>query len=343
MMNDPTNILLVDDDASAIAVLGRILSGFGRLRFATSGADALRMARQDVPTLVLLDIEMPGLSGFDVCTAMKEDPLLRDVPVIFITGHNDTAQEVAGLTFGAVDFISKPPTPPLVQARVRTQLHVKRMGDALRDAATLDALTGIANRRRVDDEIPRECLRAERSRTPLATLMIDVDHFKAYNDHYGHPAGDMVLRTVAHALRKATRRPGDLLARYGGEEFVLLAPDTDRNGVMEVAMRMLADIDALAIPHDASPVAGHVTISIGASTFDASCSRWMPLVTESRGGRPLVAPLEIELLAAADRALYIAKQNGRRRASFVALDDPRPALQTPQATVPPVPRIVLAS
>lgn len=343
MMNDELNILLVDDDASAIAVLGRILAGFGRLRFATSGGDALRLAREDIPTLVLLDIEMPGLSGFDVCTAMKEDPLLRDVPVIFITSHNDTAQEVAGLSLGAVDFISKPPTPPLVQARVRTQLNVKRLADALRDAATLDGLTGIANRRRFDDEMPRECLRADRSRTPLGALMIDVDHFKAYNDHYGHPAGDAVLRAVADALRLATRRPGDLLARYGGEEFVLLAPDTDRHGVMDVATRMVANIDALAIPHDASPIADHITISIGASAYDVSCNRWTPLATESRGGRPMMAALERDLLAAADRALYIAKRTGRRRASFVALDEPLTESQTSQATILAVPRIVLAS
>ena len=138
------SILIVDDDPLAIAVMARILDGFGRLRFATSGVDALRMARLEVPTLVLLDVEMPGTSGFEVCAAMRADPVLHDVPVMFITSHDDTAREVAGLTVGAVDFISKPPTPALVQARVRTQLRLQQMTAALREAAMIDGLTQVA-------------------------------------------------------------------------------------------------------------------------------------------------------------------------------------------------------
>lgn len=319
MRHEPS-VLLVDDDAIAIAVLGRTLAGFGRLRFATNGIDALRLAQEDPPTLVLLDIEMPGLSGFEVCAAMKEDPLLRDVPVIFITGHSDTEQEVAGLRLGAVDFISKPLTPLLVQARVRTQLNVKRMADDMRQAAVIDGVTGIANRRRFDEAMPRELLRAARSHVPIAVLMIDVDHFKAYNDHYGHTAGDAALRGVAEALSRATRRPGDLVARFGGEEFVLIAPDTDASGVMQVANRMLECIDALALPHAASAVAGHVTVSIGACAFDAACHQWHATAREGRG---VVSAFNVQhdLLAAADVALYAAKHRGRHAASFFSLDE----------------------
>ena len=323
-------ILIVDDDPLAIAVLARILDGFGRLRFATSGADALRLARLEVPTLVLLDVEMPEIGGFDVCALMKADPVLHAVPVIFITSHDDTAREVAGLTAGAVDFISKPPTPVLVQARVRTQLRLQEMTTALREAATIDGLTQVANRRRFDETLPREWLRSLRARTPLAVLMIDVDHFKAYNDCHGHPAGDRALQAVGRTLRDVVRRPADLLARYGGEEFVLLAPEQDVSGASGFASRLLDAVEQLALPHAASPVAPHLTISIGISVCDEQCgSTDHSTVTNLTAAIGHAGREAGELVLAADRALYVAKQAGRRRASYLALDrvhDPASAI-----------------
>ncbi|MES3032503.1 MAG: diguanylate cyclase [Gemmatimonadota bacterium] len=315
------SILIVDDDPLAIAVLARILDGFGRLRFATNGADALRLARVEVPTLVLLDVEMPEMSGLDVCAAMKADPVLHEVPVMFITSHDDTAREVAGLTAGAVDFISKPPTPVLVQARVRTQLRLQQMASALREAAMIDGLTQVANRRRFDETLPREWLRSLRGRTPLAVLMIDVDHFKAYNDCYGHPAGDRALQAVARTLREVVRRPADLLARYGGEEFVLLAPEQDITGATGFAARLLDAVQQLAYPHAASPVAPHLTISIGISVHDAHCGGLdHSTVTDLTAAIGQAGRDAGELVLAADRALYAAKQAGRRRAAFLAME-----------------------
>src|SRR5664280_2921064 len=165
----------------------------------------------------------------------KAEPALADVPVIFVTSHSEAAFEVAGFEMGAADFIAKPVSAPLVLARVKTQLRVKRMGDELRRIATTDGLTGVANRRRFDESLEREWRRARRSGDPLALLMIDIDHFKLFNDRYGHPAGDACLRSVAQALVGASLRPADLVARYGGEEFVVLLPKTPRAGAEHLA------------------------------------------------------------------------------------------------------------
>ena len=231
-----SHILLVDDDPITIRLLTHILADLGSLRFATSGADALRLARELKPDLVLLDAEMPGMSGFQVCAAFKANPLLADVPVIFVTSHSDPAFEVSGFDLGAADFIAKPVLPALVQARVKTQLRLKHLADELRLIALADTLTGVANRRHFDNSLEREWRRLRRSGKPLALLMIDVDHFKRFNDHYGHQAGDSCLRAVAQALVGACQRPADLVARYGGEEFVMLLPDTTRDGAAHIAL-----------------------------------------------------------------------------------------------------------
>jgi diguanylate cyclase (GGDEF)-like protein len=315
------SILLVDDDPAVIAVLSGMLTGIGQLRFASSGADALRLARKSVPDLVIMDVEMPGMSGFEVCAQMHQDSLLQQVPVIFVTSHDDVDAEVSGLHLGAVDYITKPPRAPLVRARVALQLRLKQLTDQLREAATQDALTGLFNRRVFDDRLPLEWQRGLRARTPTSLMIIDIDHFKAYNDHYGHPAGDRCLQAVAQSLRSVTQRPADLLARYGGEEFVLLLPDTHANGARIVATTLLGAVQALALPHAASPVARHMSISIGVSTFDETCRDWPELAVESRIAPETPRRAEAELLAAADQALYAAKDHGRARAHFLHLDD----------------------
>ena len=309
-MQDSFNILLVDDDPTVIGVLGTILQEFGRLRFATSGQDALRMARQSVPDLILLDIEMPGMSGFEVCAAMKEMPLLMDVPIIFITSHEDDEHEVTGLALGAADFITKPPRAPQVVARVRMHLRMKQMADALRNAAYQDGLTQIANRRQFEETLHREWLRAQRAGSPTALLMIDMDAFKKYNDHYGHPAGDRCLQAVAQAIQQAVHRPADLAARYGGEEFAVLLPETDSCGARFLALHLLQAVAALRLPHAGSPVADHVTLSIGVSAFEEGAG--------APGSAGLDQPTVASLLAAADQALYAAKEGGRNQARYLS-------------------------
>ena len=319
MKND---ILLVDDDSSSIRLMARILSGLGSLRFATSGPEALRLARESTPDLVLLDAEMPGMSGFQVLEALKAEPALIDVPVIFVTSHSEAAFEVAGFEIGAADFIAKPVSPPLVLARVKAQLRVKQMADELRRISTVDALTGVANRRCFDGALTREWQRTRRTGESLALLLADVDHFKLYNDHYGHPAGDACLRAVAQALVAATHRPADLVARYGGEEFVMLLPGTPRAGAQHMAHRVLDAVEALSINHATSPTAGHVTVSLGLACYDEESATWVEPSPESRFHNELQLHSKMgDLVKAADEALYAAKRGGRAQARLLDVAD----------------------
>ena len=314
-------ILLVDDDPAIIQMMAAILAGVAELRFATNGADALALARDVVPDLMLLDAEMPGMSGFQVCEQLKADAALADVPIIFVTGHNEVSFEVAGFGLGAVDFIAKPVSPPLLLARVRTQLRVKRLADELRRLSTIDPLTGVANRRRFDEALQHEWKRARRSGDPISLLMIDVDHFKKFNDRYGHPAGDTCLQAVAQSLVDASLRPADLVARFGGEEFAMLLPHTLRGGAEHVAHRVLGAIEARAVEHVASSTARHITVSIGVACYDDASATWLPPSAESRFGGDAAQQDSADLLRAADLALYAAKHAGRAQAQLLDVAD----------------------
>jgi diguanylate cyclase (GGDEF)-like protein len=331
-MND--QILPVDDDPATIELLAQILSDVGNLRFAVSGEDALRLARASVPDLILLDAEMPGMSGFLVCEALKADPLLADVPVIFISSHGEPESEVSGFEMGAADFITKPVSPALVLARVRTQLRVKHVADELRRIAATDVLTGIANRRHFDASLERGWRSARRTGDALALLMIDVDHFKLFNDRYGHPTGDACLRSVAQAVAFASLRPTDLVARYGGEEFVVLLPQTPRGGAEHVARGILDAVEALAIPHAASTTTTFVTVSIGVASYDDDSACWTkPSIDLRFTDDARVHCFALDLVQAADRALYAAKWSGRARAcaaEIADIDAARPTRDIPR-------------
>ena len=289
-------ILVVDDIPSNVHVLSRILKDDYDIYFATDGEKALDLVQARMPDLVLLDIMMPGMDGFEVCRRIKSDPATHDIPVIFISAKSEVEDETRGLEVGAIDFITKPISPPIVKARVRNHLLLKRQADLLRSLSFLDGLTGIANRRRFDDAMTREWRRCTRSHLPLSLIILDVDHFKAYNDEYGHKAGDECLRLVAELLADRARRPSDLVARYGGEEFVCLLPETDGTGAIRVAEGFRAAVAEQRIPHAQSPVAPFVTISLGVAT-----------VTPSADGSPE------RLAEMADQLLYRAKRAGRNR------------------------------
>jgi len=314
-------ILLVDDDPGAVQLLGSILAGEGNISFATNGTDALRIARATPPDLILLDAEMPGMSGFKVLEALKGEPILANVPVIFVTSHSEAGFEVSALEMGAVDYIGKPFKSSIVLARVKTQLNLKRMADGLRRESLTDSLTGIPNRRHFDRSLAREWLIARRGGDPMSLLMIDVDHFKSYNDRYGHPKGDACLRQLAQVLLDAARRPSDLVARCGGEEFVMLLPKTSRFGAEHVARRILDTIDVAAILHRGVPTPPHhVTVSIGIGCYDEHSPCWPKTAAQLRDrvdGDPVDArpdPEGTDLVLTADRALYDAKRTGRGRA-----------------------------
>lgn len=294
-------ILLVDDDPLMVEVMGIMLSGMGQLRSATNGPDALARAREHLPDVILLDSEMPGMNGFEVCEALRADPELCDIPVIFVTAHSELAFELKALDAGAVDFIAKPISGPLLAARVRTQLRIKHLTDELKRFATTDVLTNVLNRRSFDDALAREWERGIRVGDPISLLMVDVDHFKLFNDTYGHPAGDACLHAVAQALASACARPADIVARYGGEEFAVLLPQTPHEGAALIVERVLDAIESLGVPHQSSPTSCLVTASVGLGTFD-----------EHTSGRDV--PRAIDLVRTADKALYDAKRAGRNQA-----------------------------
>ena len=289
-------LLVVDDQPANIQALYRTFAADHQVLMATSGAQALALCASNQPDLVLLDVAMPGLDGHEVCRRMRADETLRDIPVIFVTAHNDEAAETLGLELGAVDFISKPINPKIVRARVKTHLTLKAQSDLLRQWVYLDGLTGVHNRRYFEERLASEWARASRNRSALSAVLIDVDFFKRYNDHYGHQAGDECLRRVATCLRQGLKRPGDLLARYGGEEFVCLLPETPLDGALAFARLLGEQVQALEIEHARSDVAAHVSVSLGVC------------------GKPAgIGGSAAELVRQADEQLYTAKTSGRNR------------------------------
>ncbi len=267
MTNEPSEklplFLVVDDDPGSIRLVCEILKKEGRIIFATNGRDALSQARNRLPDLVLLDAVMPGMDGFEVCAALLADPKTADIPIIFITASNDVDHEVKALSAGAADFIAKPVNPLIVTHRVRTRLTLKRQADELRRLSRFDGLTGAVNRRWFDELLEMEWVRAMRSNDFIGLLMIDVDHFKLYNDSYGHSAGDTVLKTVISAITSVVRHPPDMVARFGGEEFACLLPGADIPSLVSVGERVLNAVRVCSLPHAFSRVADHVTVSIG--------------------------------------------------------------------------------
>lgn len=302
MPESPPRVLIVDDERLNINILNDALQDKYKIKVALNGAQALdRAMSYPQPDIILLDIIMPGMDGFEVCQKLKVNPDTADIPVIFITAKSSEEDEIRGLELGGADFISKPIRPEIVRARVKCHVtlllqkrQLKKMHEQVLAISLLDGLTGIPNRRRFDEFLHQEWSRSRRSRTPLGLLMMDIDHFKLYNDHYGHSSGDICLKQVAGVLSTHIRRPPDLVARYGGEEFACVLPDTDLNGLRHVGRSFLESVRALGIPHAKSPVAEIVTLSIGGTT-----------IVPSRE-----APVR-QLIEAADALLYQAKENGR--------------------------------
>jgi len=289
-------ILVVDDAMENIQILHAALQEEQEVLFALDGERAIELARNQQPDLILVDAMMPGMDGYAVCAALRAAPETRDIPVIFVTALKTPEDETRALDAGAADFITKPVNAAVVRARVRTQLTVKRQADALRALTLTDPLTGVANRRAFDERLEAEWRRCARAGLPVALILADVDHFKAYNDHYGHQAGDACLVQVAAALRRGAGRTHDLVTRYGGEEFAILLPQLDAAGAEGVARRLQDELGRLGIAHAASPTAPQLTVSMGL------CS----LVPQDAQGAGT-------LVASADALLYQAKAGGRNQ------------------------------
>lgn len=298
-------LLVVDDQPVNIQVMYQIFAAEFQVFMATSGAQALTICKDNPPDLVLLDVVMPGMDGFAVCTQLKAQAATRNIPVIFVTAHDDAAQETHGLEMGAVDFIAKPINPAVVRARVKTHLMLKLQSDLLRKLVFLDGLTGVYNRRYFDQQLAIEWARAARSEAALSVILIDVDYFKPYNDHYGHQAGDDCLKQIAMTLKAALKRPADLVARYGGEEFVCILPDTPFDDAMLIAHQLEQQVRAKQIAHEKSAISPVVTISLGVAA--RSQQDRQPHSTSP-------ASDSAALVALADARLYLAKSQGRGQA-----------------------------
>jgi diguanylate cyclase (GGDEF)-like protein len=311
MINYPedTVILLVDDNPTNLSVLSHALKAAGlKTRFAVDGESAIEQAVEDAPDLILLDLQMPGIDGFETCSQLKTDPRTKDIPVIFITASTDVENKVRGLSLGAVDYVTKPFQQDEVLARVRVHLTLRYLtrkvqeqaialqgaNEELHRLANLDGLTEVANRRRFDEYLEREWLRCAREQKYLSLIMCDIDYFKPYNDFYGHQAGDICLKTVAKTIESTLKRPSDLIARYGGEEFAIVLPNTPLQGAIQITEEIQQQIAVLQILHEKSEVSSQITLSLGISSqipqHDASFT---------------------SLISRSDQALYSAKRKGR--------------------------------
>lgn len=299
-MNNKSLVLIVDDDVINLEILKAALENEYEIIFATSGKQALELAKKCLPDLILLDVIMPVMNGYEVCESLKADDSTTSIPVIFITGlKNDMQAEIRGLEVGAIDYITKPINPPIVQMRVRNHIELQRARNHLKHLAVTDSLTDLANRRHFDEVLQQEFNRMSRLRHPLSLIMLDVDFFKKFNDTYGHLEGDNCLKQVAYTIRGSLHRPADFAARYGGEEFACILPDTDLKGALAIAEQVRCNIDNLNIPHQNSGVSDHVTASLGVFT-----------VSEYAKTCPT------EILSWADQQLYHAKATGRNRICF---------------------------
>lgn len=291
-------ILVVDDQTTNILLIRELFKDECEVFMALDGEQAIAQCLSLKPDLILLDLVMPGIDGFEVCRRLKTDPHTRSVPIIFVSAQREEADEVRGFELGGVDYIVKPVNRTILRARVQTHLALKFQADLLSSIALQDGLTGVANRRKFDEALQSDWLQCARQQQPVSLLMLDVDYFKRFNDRYGHQAGDDCLRRVAQAIRLSLRRPRDLAARYGGEEFACLLPETDLEGASSLADEILQAIRALGIPHEASDAEPTVTASIGVASMIPNGS---------------TAPQT--LIEHADHQLYQAKHEGRARVS----------------------------
>lgn len=285
-------VLIVDDAKENIKVLAGLLADDDiRVVFAVNGRSALEKVEREAIDLILLDVVMPDMDGYEVCRRLKADHRFRDIPVIFVTGRDSGEDEELGLSLGAIDYITKPFRSSVVRIRVQNHLNLRRLQQTLERLATTDPLTGVGNRRHFLDHIRREQQRCEQNGATFTLIMLDLDHFKRINDGFGHDVGDTALMEIAHYCR-TDLRPADLLCRYGGEEFVLLLPDTDLHAGKAIAEQLRQGISALEIA--ATHHVLHLTGSFGVAQIEAGESYSSVLIR-------------------ADQALYRAKQYGRNR------------------------------
>jgi diguanylate cyclase (GGDEF)-like protein len=285
-------LLLVDDDVESLAVArARLADDEIEISCATGGRAGLEAAKSQHPDLILLDLDMPDMSGFDVCRILKTDPELCLIPVLFLSGSGTSDDKVRGLDLGAVDYITKPFDDFELRARVRAAIRTKELQDLLIEHAHIDPLTGLPNRRALMDRLRMEWARMQRHGGDLSFIMADIDHFKRVNDTYGHSTGDKALQEVARTIARQCRE-SDLPARCGGEEFAIVVPNEGLSGAVHLAERCRQAIEKINLPARGEPI--RPTASLGVADADG-------------------VPSAELLVDRADQALYQAKAAGRNR------------------------------
>ena len=287
-------ILLVEDIKANVRLLEKHLCHEYETISAFDGKTGIDKAIQYLPDLILLDILLPDIDGFDVCRHLKSNSKTRHIPIIFLTTLNEMEDETKGLELGAVDYLIKPFRIPIIKARIKNHIELKQTRDLLESLASIDGLTGIPNRRKFDLTIENEWNRATREHRPLSLVLMDIDFFKRYNDEYGHAMGDDCLKKVARTIQKSLNRASDFAARYGGEEFAVILPNCDLENSVQTAQIIRKSVCNLNIPHAQSPTADYLTLSLGAASFHPQ-----------KKDKPLT------IINAADEALYKAKGSGR--------------------------------
>jgi len=316
-------VLVVEDNKSASMIVCRIISSMGHEAIhAESGEEAIQFFSESHFDLILMDVEMPGMNGFDATRLIRKKSPDLWIPIIFLSANTADTYLTIGIDAGGDDYLSKPVKPAVLKAKIQAMSRIAQMQEQLAESnknlaraneelqllSCMDGLTSVVNRRGFDRQFDVEWRRTLREVTPLSVLMIDVDEFKGFNDHYGHLAGDDCLRIVAQTLKGQLLRPGDMVARYGGEEFVILLPNTDIDGAINVAENIQKDLHNANVGYPHSSVSDRVTICMGiycTNQLDANFDRSDNSV----------------LLARADKALYKAKESGRDQYVVFESDD----------------------
>jgi len=306
-------VLVVEDEANSRLLLKTYLTSEGYdVRLAKSGEEALRMVAEDPPNAIVLDILLPKMDGYEVCKRLKNSEDTNFVPVVMATALRGDEQRIRGIEAGADDFVSKPFNRVELLTRIKSLLRIKRLHDdleqkvlelekakaKLRKLAVTDGLTGLFNYRAFRRQLHLEISRSKRFDLPVSLLMMDIDHFKNYNDRFGHPNGDRVLKRFARILRENVREV-DCLARYGGEEFALILPGTDKKSAKTAAEKLRRLVERSPFPYAEKLPSGRVTMSVGVTSF--------PGDTQD----------EEELIRFSDKALYRAKKGGRNRTVLI--------------------------
>jgi two-component system, cell cycle response regulator len=284
-----TNVLVVDDEEIICTLFAAMLGHYGRYHVVTTtdGHQVMDILRREPFDVMLLDMSMPAISGLEVLRQVTQ--AFEELPVIIVTGHGSIEVAVESMQAGAADFVTKPVPAAVLHLRIQKALEHART----RRLASTDGLTGVYNHRTFQERLSQEIARADRYSRPLSVLMIDVDHFKVYNDTYGHPQGDIVLQDLARLLQEMSRT-SDTVARWGGEEFAIILPETDSVGAQKIGQRLCEQVERYPFPGQELMPGGTLTISIGVATYASASSKEA-------------------LLQAADTALYTAKREGRNR------------------------------